>query len=155
MRIKATALLLSALLPLSVMAMPEQGQQQGRQQSMQGQSNQQLQNNPPGNKSQKASQWKKGNMQQRQAAWFERLNLTAEQRELFEKEMAQRHAEQMQARAAHHDKLRAVLTEEQRVIFDQDISRMEQRMQRYMQKRTSSSSAKQAEQKRGQRNSTQ
>ena len=155
MRIKATVLLLSALLPLSVMAMPEQGQQQGRQQGMQGQSNQQLQKNQQSNKSQKTSQWEKGSMQQRQAAWFERLNLTAEQRALFEKEMAQRHAEQMQSRAAHHDKLRAVLTEEQRVIFDQDISRMEQRMQRYMQKKTSSSSAKQSEQKRGQSNSTQ
>ena len=48
--------------------------------------------------------------------------------------MRQRHQQQMKARAAHHEKLRALLTEEQRVIFDQDIARMEERMQGYMQR---------------------
>lgn len=133
MRIKATALLLSALLPLSVLAMPEQ---QGQQKGMQGQKAQQgqmgQQNNQQRQKNQKTPQWNREKMQQRQTAWFDRLELTAEQRELFQKEMNQRYEEQMKSRAAHHDKLRAVLTDEQRVIFDQDISRMEQRMRGYM-----------------------
>lgn len=132
MRIKATALLLSALLPLTVSAMPEQGQQQSMQNqtAQQGQKNMQKQS---AGKQQKSSQWNRDRMQQWQTAWFDRLDLTPEQRQQFKQEMSQHHAAQMKSRAAHHDKLRALLTDEQRVIFDQDVAKREQRMQRYMQ----------------------
>lgn len=163
MRIKTTVLLLSALLPLSALAMPEQTQQQGRQQGMQGQKAQQGQmgqnkqqaqkGQQQWNKNEKRSSWSREKMQQRQNAWFDRLELTAEQREQFQKEMSQRYEQQRQARAAHHDKLRALLTDEQRVIFDQDIARMEQRMQGYMQR--NDKPAMSGQQKPNQRNNAQ
>ena len=118
MRIKTTALFLCALLPLSVWAMPGEGQQgqQGKQ-NMQGQQMQGKQG-----QQQKNSEWNQEKMQTRQAAWFDRLELTAEHRQL-----------QQKARTAHHDKLRAVLTDKQRVTFDQETEKMQQRMRNKMQ----------------------
>ena len=129
MRIKTTALFLCALLPLSVWAMPGEGQQgQQGQQNMQGQQKLGKQG-----QQQKNSEWNQENTQKRQAAWFDRLELTAEQRQVFQKEMQEHRQLQQKARTAHHDKLRAVLTDKQRVTFDQETEKMQQRMRNKMQ----------------------
>jgi hypothetical protein len=127
MRIKMTALALSALLPLSVWAMPGEGQGQ-QDQNQKGQQKQQT------DRQHTKMQMRQEMMQQRQAAWFDRLELNAEQREAFQKEMQQHHQQQQKTRTAHHDKLRALLTDEQRVTFDQDTKKRQQRMFDYMQK---------------------
>lgn len=119
MRMKITALALSALLPLSVWAMPGEGQGQQKQQAGQQQTKMQI---------------RQEMMQKRQAAWFDRLELTAEQRQAFQKETQEYFQEKQKARTAHHDKLRALLTDEQRVIFDQDTEKRQQKMLDYMQK---------------------
>lgn len=117
MRIKITALVLSAMLPLSVWAAPEQA---ATERAMAQQ--------------EKGAAWSPEKMQQRQAAWFDRLELTAEQRELFQTEMQEHRALQQKARTAHHDKLRGLLTDEQRVKFDQDKQDMQKRMKKRMHK---------------------
>jgi hypothetical protein len=149
MRIKMTALALSALLPLSVWAMPGQGQgQQGQQaQGQQSQKGQQGQKNQ-----QTKMQARQEMMQQRQAAWFDRLELNAEQRQAFQKEMQQHYQQQQKTRTAHHDKLRALLTDEQRVIFDQDTAKRQQRMFDYMKK--ADKSPRSGEKKRDKRTDT-
>lgn len=130
MRIKITALALSALLPLSVWAMPGEGQgQQG-----QNQKGQQSQSKQQADQQQTSMQARQEMMQKRQSAWFDRLELTAEQREAFQKEMQEHFQQQQKTRTAHHDKLRVLLTDEQRVIFDQDTEKRQQRMLDYMQK---------------------
>jgi len=144
MRIKMTALALSALLPLSVWAMPGEGQGQ-QDQNQKGQQKQQT------DRQHTKMQMRQEMMQQRQAAWFDRLELNAEQREAFQKEMQQHHQQQQKTRTAHHDKLRALLTDEQRVTFDQDTKKRQQRMFDYMQKADKSSRS--GEKKRDQRSS--
>jgi len=150
MRIKTTALLLSAILPLSVWAMPEQGQQ--KQQNMQSQQGQQGMQKQSAEQKQKNTEWRQDKMQKRQAAWFERLELTPVQREAFQAEMQEHRAQQQKARTAHHDKLRALLNDEQRVTFDQDTKKMQERMQNYMQK--SDKSSRSGQDKRAQRANT-
>jgi hypothetical protein len=144
MRIKMTALALSALLPLSVWAMPGEGQGQ-QDQNQKGQQKQQT------DRQHTKMQMRQEMMQQRQAAWFDRLELNAEQREAFQKEMQQHHQQQQKTRTAHHDKLRALLTDEQRVTFDQDTKKRQQRMFDYMQKADKPSRS--GEKKRDQRSS--
>lgn len=150
MRIKTTALLLSAILPLSVWAMPEQGQQ--KQQNMQSQQGQQGMQKQSAEQKQKNTEWRQDKMQKRQAAWFERLELTPVQREAFQAEMQEHRAQQQKARTAHHDKLRALLNDEQRVTFDQDTKKMQERMQNYTQK--SDKSSRSGQDKRAQRANT-
>lgn len=136
MRIKTTALVLSALLPLSVWAMPEPGQQgQSAQKNAQVQQGQKRgpEQQKSAVKSENREQSRVNKMQQRQSAWFDRLELTPEQRQAFQVEMQEHHAAQLKARTAHQDKLRTLLTDEQRVKFDQDREKMQQRMQKYMQ----------------------
>lgn len=154
MRMKITALALSALLPLSVWAMPGEGQgkgQQGQGQQSQSQKGQQGQKAQQTGQQHSQSQSRQAMMQQRQAAWFDRLELNAEQREAFQKEMQQHHQQQQKTRTAHHDKLRALLTDEQRVTFDQDTKKRQQRMFDYMQKADKPSRS--GEKKRDQRSS--
>lgn len=88
-------------------------------------------------------------IQKRQSAWFDRLELNTEQREAFQKEMQEHFKQQQKTRTAHHDKLRALLTDEQRVTFDQDTEKMQQRMFNYMQK--TDKSPRSGEKKRDQR----
>ncbi|WP_205340256.1 hypothetical protein [Denitrificimonas caeni] len=153
MRIKTTALLLSAILPLSVWAMPEQGQQkQQNMQSQQGMQGQQGMQKQSAEQKQKNTKWRQDKMQKRQAAWFERLELTPVQREAFQAEMQEHRAQQQKARTAHHDKLRALLNDEQRVTFDQEMEQMQERMQNYMQK--SDKSSRSGQDKRAQRANT-
>lgn len=130
MRMKITALALSALLPLSVWAMPGegQGQQSQSQKGQQGQKKQQT------GQQQSKSESRQQMMQQHQAVWFDRLELNTEQREAFQKEMQKHFQQQQKARTVHHEKLRGLLTDEQRVIFDQDTEKRQQRMLDYMQK---------------------
>ena len=111
MRIKVTALLLSALLPLGVFAASDTSTQVAKtaQQEQRMQDRQQM-------------------MQKRQAAWFDELKLTAEQREGFQAEMQQHREQQQTARTAHHDKLRGLLTAEQQVEFDKKINTMQNNM---------------------------
>ena len=124
MKVKITALALSALLPLSVWAMPEH-----KQQAMQKHSAEKYEQN---------TEWRKEKMQKRQEAWFDRLDLTPEQREAFQSEMQQHREQQQKSRQAHHDKLRTLLNDEQRAAFDKDTEKMQKRMQdkmkNYMQK---------------------
>lgn len=143
MRIKTTALVLSALLPLSVWAMPESGQK-----GQNGQKNAQVQQEQKRGQGQQKSTakaesreyWRSDKMQQRQNAWFDRLELTPEQRQAFQTEMQEHHAAQLKSRTAHQDKLRTLLTDEQRVKFDQDREKMQQRMQKYMQNKDTTKS---------------
>ncbi len=110
MRIKLTALVLSALLPLGVFAATDAPvtTEKTAQQEQRMQDRQQM-------------------MQKRQAAWFDELKLTADQRAGFQQEM--QHREQQQAaRTAHHDKLRGLLTAEQQVEFDKKVSAMQNNM---------------------------
>lgn len=111
MRIKVTALLLSALLPLGVFAASDAPTQVAKtaQQEQRMQDRQQM-------------------MQKRQTAWFDELKLTAEQREGFQAEMQQHREQQQTARTAHHDKLRGLLTAEQQVEFDKKINTMQNNM---------------------------
>lgn len=120
MRIKATALLFSVLLPLSTFAatnapatVEKTAQQEQRMQERQQ------------------------TMEKRQNAWFDKLELTSEQRAAFKKEMQQHREQQQTARKAHHDSLRGLLTAEQHVEFDKKVSAMQnnlhkkQNMQRH------------------------
>lgn len=146
MRIKLTALVLSAMLPLSVWAMPgegQQGQNKG-QQSMQKKQASQAQNTSKGYSEK---------MQQRQAAWFDRLELTSEQRKAFQAEMQEHRQQQQKSRMAHHDKLRALLNDKQRATFDAETEKMQHRMHKHMQK--SGKNSAMGEGKRTQRNSAQ
>lgn len=155
MRMKITALALSALLPLSVWAMPGEGQgkgQQGQGQQSQSQKGQQGQKAQQTVQQHSQSQSRQAMMQQRQAAWFDRLELNAEQREAFQKEMQQHFQQQQKARTVHHDKLRGLLTDEQRIIFDQDTEKMQKRMLNSMLK--NDKSLRSGEKKREQRSNT-
>ena len=111
MRIKLTALVLSALLPLSVFAATDApvATEKTAQQEQRMQDRQQM-------------------MQKRQAAWFDELKLTAEQRAGFQQEMQQHREQQQATRKAHHDKLRGLLTAEQQVEFDKKVSAMQNNM---------------------------
>lgn len=116
MKLKMTSLVLSALLPLSVLAAPA------------------TEVNQAATAQERNAEWRQENMQKRQAAWFDSLELSTEQRELFQNEMQQHREQQQKARAAHHEKLRSLLTDEQRVKFDQKTQQMQQRKQKQMQK---------------------
>ena len=120
MKVKITALALSALLPLSVWAMPEQKQQGMEKHSA--------------DKYEQKAEWRKEKMQKRQDAWFDNLELTPKQREKFQSEMQQHHEQQQKSRQAHHDKLRTLLNDEQRAAFDKDTEKMQDRMKNRMQK---------------------
>ncbi len=153
MRMKITALALSALLPLSAWAMPGEGQgQQGQGQQSQSQKSQQGQKKQQAGQQQNKSQSRQEMMQQRQAVWFDRLELNTEQRAAFQKEMQTHFQQQQKARTAHHDTLRGLLTDEQRLIFDQDTEKMQKRMLNYMQK--NDKSARSGDKKREKRSST-
>lgn len=120
MIVKITALALSALLPLSVWAMPEQ-----KQQAMENHSAEKYERN---------AEWHNEKMQKRQDTWFDHLDLTPKQREAFQSEMQQHREQQQKSRHAHHDKLRTLLNDEQRAAFDKDTVKMQERMKSHMQK---------------------
>lgn len=120
MKVKMTALALCALLPLSVWAAPEH-----KSQAMEKHSAQMHEKN---------SEWHSETMQKRQAAWFDRLDLTPKQRESFQSEMQQHREQQQKNRQTHHDKLRSLLNDEQRAAFDKDTAKMQERMKNHMQK---------------------
>jgi len=122
MRIKMTAFVLSALLPLTASAVTEQIQEPQGQAFVQGQQKMQKKSDKHG------EQWHLKKMQERQAQWFDRLELTPEQRQNFKEEMQAHRATQAQARAKHHNKLRSMLNDKQRVQFDQDIRKMQKHM---------------------------
>lgn len=111
MRIKATALLFSALLPLSVFAATDTATkvENATQQEQRMLDRQQM-------------------MQQRQNAMMDTLKLTAEQRSAFEQEMQQHRERQQAARTAHHDKLRGLLNAEQQAEFDKRVNAMQNGM---------------------------
>lgn len=121
MRIKMTAVLLSALLPLSVWAAPEQS---GSKQSAV--------------KHEQKAEWRHEKMQERQSAWFDRLELTPTQREAFQAEMKEHWDQQKTAREAHHDKLRGLLDDKQRAAFDEDTKKMHDKMKNRMHKHDTS-----------------
>ena len=117
MKIKITALALSALLPLSAWAASEPEPTQPS--AMQHEQHKNLRHEK---------------MQKHQDAWFDRLDLNAEQCTAFKKEMTQHREQQHKARTAHHDKLRSLLNDEQRAAFDKDTKKMQERMKKHMQK---------------------
>ncbi len=120
MKVKITALALSALLPLSVWAAPEH-----KNQAMEKISAEKYERN---------AEWRKDKMEKRQEAWFDRLDLTPKQREAFQSEMQQHREQQQKSRQTHHDKLRSLLNDEQRAAFDKDTEKMQEKMKNHMYK---------------------
>lgn len=120
MKVKITALALSALLPLSVWAAPEH-----KNQAMEKHSAEKYERN---------TEWRKNKMEKRQEAWFDRLDLTPKQREAFQSEMQQHREQQQKSRQTHHDKLRSLLNDEQRAAFDKDTEKMQEKMKNHMYK---------------------
>ena len=120
MKVKITALALSALLPLSVWAAPEPKSQAMEKHSAQ--------------KYEEKAEWRKEKMGNRQEAWFDRLDLTPKQREEFKSEMQQHREQQKKNRQTHHDKLRSMLNDEQRAAFDKDTEKMQEKMKNHMSK---------------------
>ena len=120
MKVKITALALSALLPLSVWAAPEQKNQTMEKYSAE--------------KHERNAEWRKDKMEKRQAAWFDRLELTPEQREAFQAEMQEHRKQQQKIRQTHHEKLRSLLNDEQRAAFDKDTEKMQEKMNNHMRK---------------------
>jgi len=117
MKIKMTAVLLSVILPLSAWAAsePEKTQASATQQKQR-------------------AEWRQEKMQERQSAWFDRLELTAEQRTAFQQEMTEHREQQQKARDTHHEKLRALLDDKQRAAFDEDTKKMQDKMKNHMHK---------------------
>lgn len=134
MRIKMTAILLSALLPLSAWAAP--GPNESKPQAV---------------KQEQQAQWSPEKMQKRQNDWFDRLELSTEQREAFQAEMQQHRAQQQSARNMHHEKLRGLLNEKQRAAFDQDTKKMQDKMQRHGQKHKNNKDKRSGEYRQGMR----
>lgn len=120
MKVKITALALSALLPLSVWAAPEHKNQAMEKYSAE--------------KYEEKAEWRKEKMEKRQDAWFDRLDLTPKQREEFKSEMQQHREQQQKSRQTHHDKLRSLLNDEQRAAFDKDTEKMQKKMHNHMRK---------------------
>lgn len=111
MRIKATALLLSALLPLSAFAATEVAS-----------------TTENASRQEQRMLDRQQRMQQHQTAWMDKLQLTAEQRSAFTQEMQQFQEQQRAARTAHHDKLRGLLNPEQQAEFDKKTQSMQNGM---------------------------